>query len=55
MVDLYGWYYGCVEGDVLGYILKKECSSVNMMEFYLVGNWLCARNKPWRFPGIFLR
>ena len=27
---------------------------MNIMEICVGGNWLCARNGPWRFPGNFL-
>ena len=26
-----------------------------MMEVYLGGNWVCARDRKWRFPGKFPR
>ena len=43
-----------MEGGLLGYNLKKECGWVNMMEFCLGVNWVCAQDGPWRFPGKFL-
>ena len=27
---------------------------MHMMEIFLGGNWICARNGPWRLPGKFL-
>ena len=27
---------------------------MNMMEICLGGNWVCARNRPWRFPRKFM-
>ena len=36
------------------YILKEECGWVHMMEIFLSGNWVCAWDGPWRFPGKFL-
>ena len=42
-----------MEGDVLGYSLKKECGWINTMEVYFGGNWVCARDGPWRFHGKF--
>ena len=44
-----------MEGDMLGYSLKKECGWVNMMEVFLCSNWVCARDGPWRSPGKFPR
>ena len=35
-------------------VLKNECGWVNTMEFCLGGNWICARDGTWRFPGQFL-
>ena len=33
---------------------KKECRWVHMMEFCLVGNWVCARERPWRLSEKIL-
>ena len=38
---------------MLGYSFEKKCGWVNMMEVFLGGNWICARDGTWRFPGIF--
>ena len=35
--------------------LKKECGWVNMMEVCVGGNWVCAWDGIWRFPGKILR
>ena len=47
--DLYWWLDGCVEGVVMGWGLKQECGWVHMLDVCLCGNWVCARDLPWRF------
>ena len=51
---LYGWLDGCVEEELMGKSLKKECGWVHMMEIFWSGNWVCAQDGPWRFSGNFL-
>ena len=46
---------GAWKGVCWGRVFKKECGWVNMMEIFLGGNWVCARDRTWRFPGKFSR
>ena len=45
---------GVWKGGVMGESLKQEYGWVNIMEICFCGNWVCAWNGPWRFPGGFL-
>ena len=50
-----GGRVGVWKGMYWGRVFKKECGWVNMLEVCLGGNWICAWDGTWRFPGEILR
>ena len=45
-----GWKVGCVEGGLLGFSFETAWHWSNLLDFFLVGNWMCAQVSTWIFP-----
>ena len=53
--DWNGWLVGCVEGGSLGLSFETAWHWGNLKDFCLGGNWMCAQDIIWRFPGGNIR